>query len=61
MSDERSEGLAALQKQIRERLREGLSRVERLEEATTQESIDKWMGVEIKRYGGRRIEVDDAE
>ena len=36
-------------------------RVERLEEATTQESIDKWMGGEIKRYGGRRIEVDDAE
>ena len=53
--------LQELKKSIRERLREGLSRVERLEEATTKEGLEKWMGGEIKRFGGRPVELDDAE
>ncbi len=53
--------LADLQKAIRERLREGMQRVERLEESSTQKDLDKWIAGEIKRYGGRPVEVDDAE
>lgn len=59
MSDEDKSGLAALQKRIRDRLREGMSRVERLEETTTPEDLEKWMGSEIKRYGGRKVELED--
>lgn len=59
MSEEDKSGLAALQKRIRDRLREGMSRVERLEETTTPEALEKWMGSEIKRYGGRKVELED--
>lgn len=56
MSDEK---LDELKKAIRERLREGMARVERLEETTDQQSLDKWIAGETKRYGGRAVELED--
>lgn len=58
MSEEK---LRELQKRNRERLAEGLSRVERLEDTTDSRELEKWLAGEIRRYGGRRVEVDDAE
>ncbi len=59
--EERKARLAEMQKDRAARLREGMGRVERLEDASTQEQLDKWIAGEIRRFGGRPVEVDDAE
>jgi hypothetical protein len=59
MSEDPKRALADLQR-TRERLREGIaSRVNRLEETSTPEAIEKWIQGEYERFNAVRPELED--
>lgn len=43
----------------RQRLREGLARVNKLEERATPEAIEKWIQSEYDRLGANRPDLED--
>ncbi len=59
--EERKQGLANLRARTREALRAGLANVKHLEPACDARELDAWIGREVERFGGRRVELFDEE